>query len=285
MLPRGGPQLRSAGANRHLTPARGYDSVMAATQPRRRRMPSRAKPAAKKPSVAAAGGRDRACAATVRPQGRAGAPGRMARRDRARRSAGKALKQLLIAQARRKLAGAAARGLADGSPYLWDLVRSRAGPLARVCSRPIPTRTSPHCSPKSGSAVAAAEDEAEAMRLLRRMKAEAALLIALADIGGVWPVDARHARADRARRHGDRRGGALPAARRRARAASSSPRDPAAPEAGQRLHRARHGQDGRVRAQLFERYRSHRLLRPGRARARRQGSSRGRSSCASRAAW
>ena len=26
------------------------------------------------------------------------------------------------------------------------------------------------------------------MRLLRRMKAEAALLIALADIGGVWPV-------------------------------------------------------------------------------------------------
>ena len=32
------------------------------------------------------------------------------------------------------------------------------------------------------------DDEAEAMRLLRRMKAEAALLIALADIGGVWPV-------------------------------------------------------------------------------------------------
>ena len=30
--------------------------------------------------------------------------------------------------------------------------------------------------------------DAEAMRLLRRMKAEAALLIALADIGGVWPV-------------------------------------------------------------------------------------------------
>ena len=36
--------------------------------------------------------------------------------------------------------------------------------------------------------MAASEDEAEAMRLLRRMKAEAALLIALADIGGVWPV-------------------------------------------------------------------------------------------------
>ena len=41
---------------------------------------------------------------------------------------------------------------------------------------------------ETASAVAAAEDEATAMRLLRRMKAEAALLIALADIGDVWPV-------------------------------------------------------------------------------------------------
>ena len=36
--------------------------------------------------------------------------------------------------------------------------------------------------------VAAASSEAEVMQLLRRMKAEAALLIALCDIGGVWPV-------------------------------------------------------------------------------------------------
>jgi len=36
--------------------------------------------------------------------------------------------------------------------------------------------------------MAAAADEAAAMRILRRMKAEAALLIALCDIGGVWPV-------------------------------------------------------------------------------------------------
>jgi glutamate-ammonia-ligase adenylyltransferase len=36
--------------------------------------------------------------------------------------------------------------------------------------------------------MAATSDMAQAMRLLRRMKAEAALLIALADIGGVWPV-------------------------------------------------------------------------------------------------
>jgi glutamate-ammonia-ligase adenylyltransferase len=36
--------------------------------------------------------------------------------------------------------------------------------------------------------VLAASGEAEMMRLLRRMKSEAALLIALCDIGGVWPV-------------------------------------------------------------------------------------------------
>ena len=40
----------------------------------------------------------------------------------------------------------------------------------------------------SGRAAALATDIDDAMRTLRRMKAEAALLIALADIGGVWPV-------------------------------------------------------------------------------------------------
>ena len=38
------------------------------------------------------------------------------------------------------------------------------------------------------AAIAATRDEADVMQLLRRMKAEASLLIALADIGGVWPV-------------------------------------------------------------------------------------------------
>src|SRR5439155_26305533 len=36
--------------------------------------------------------------------------------------------------------------------------------------------------------VSAASSEADVMTLLRRMKSEAALLIALCDIGGVWPV-------------------------------------------------------------------------------------------------
>ena len=41
---------------------------------------------------------------------------------------------------------------------------------------------------RTALAVATASDEAKAMLLLRRMKSEAALLIALCDIGGVWPV-------------------------------------------------------------------------------------------------
>ena len=53
---------------------------------------------------------------------------------------------------------------------------------------PIPTGIWRRCCENGGGAVAATSDEAEAMRLLRHMKAEAALLIALADIGGVWPV-------------------------------------------------------------------------------------------------
>ena len=41
---------------------------------------------------------------------------------------------------------------------------------------------------KTSGDVLAAADETDVMHLLRRMKSEAALLIALCDIGGVWPV-------------------------------------------------------------------------------------------------
>jgi len=78
-------------------------------------------------------------------------------------------------------------GISEFSPYLFELVRSDPSRLARLLS----------CDPEShlsalieatSSAVWAAADEPEVMHLLRRMKAEAALLIALCDIGGVWPV-------------------------------------------------------------------------------------------------
>src|SRR4051812_285276 len=78
-------------------------------------------------------------------------------------------------------------GIAEFSPYLFDLVRTDPPRLIRLLE----------CDPdlhlaaliaEARDAVLAAGDEAEVMRLLRRMKAEAALLTALCDIGGVWPV-------------------------------------------------------------------------------------------------
>jgi glutamate-ammonia-ligase adenylyltransferase len=104
--------------------------------------------------------------------------------DVARSAAGKSLKQL-IAEA--PGLEALLLGLADGSPYLWELVTADADRLLTV----LTAEPGDHLAAlldKSAKAVAAAKDEAAAMQLLRRMKAEAALLIAVADIGGVWPV-------------------------------------------------------------------------------------------------
>ncbi|HUO00118.1 MAG TPA: bifunctional [glutamine synthetase] adenylyltransferase/[glutamine synthetase]-adenylyl-L-tyrosine phosphorylase [Bradyrhizobium sp.] len=84
-------------------------------------------------------------------------------------------------------AGAILLSIAEASPYLFDLMRADAARLIRLLG----------CEPEAHLArlidhtcrdVMAAASEADAMQLLRRMKAEAALLIALCDIGGVWPV-------------------------------------------------------------------------------------------------
>ena len=78
-------------------------------------------------------------------------------------------------------------GIAENSPYLFDLLRADAARALRLL----------HCDPDRHLAelientcrnVSASDGDAEVMQLLRRMKAEAALLIALCDIGGVWPV-------------------------------------------------------------------------------------------------
>ena len=78
--------------------------------------------------------------------------------------------------------------IAEASPYLWDLIRAdpdrflallEADPDAHFAALIADVARAGH----------AATDEADMMRALRRGKAEAALLIALADIGGVWPVE------------------------------------------------------------------------------------------------
>ncbi|HZD89001.1 MAG TPA: bifunctional [glutamine synthetase] adenylyltransferase/[glutamine synthetase]-adenylyl-L-tyrosine phosphorylase, partial [Pseudolabrys sp.] len=77
--------------------------------------------------------------------------------------------------------------LGESSPYLWDLVSRDAQRLLRLL-RADPDRHLPELLARESHAAATTADQSEAMRHLRRMKAEAALLIALADIGGAWPV-------------------------------------------------------------------------------------------------
>ena len=77
--------------------------------------------------------------------------------------------------------------LSESSPYLWDLASREPERLLRLLNAD-PDRHLAELLAGHGAAAAASNDEAEAKRLLRRMKAEAALLIALADIGGAWPV-------------------------------------------------------------------------------------------------
>ncbi|MBB5046568.1 glutamate-ammonia-ligase adenylyltransferase [Rhodopseudomonas rhenobacensis] len=79
------------------------------------------------------------------------------------------------------------QSIAEASPYLFDLIRFDPARLIRLL-RCDPDRRLAELIETSSRDVAAAASEAEAMRTLRRMKAEAALLIALCDIGDVWPV-------------------------------------------------------------------------------------------------
>ncbi len=77
--------------------------------------------------------------------------------------------------------------LAESSPYLWELIAREPQRVLRLldCN---PDRHFAALLDTHGRAAATLTDEVEAMRQLRRMKSEGALLIALADIGGVWPV-------------------------------------------------------------------------------------------------
>ncbi|WP_423968116.1 bifunctional [glutamine synthetase] adenylyltransferase/[glutamine synthetase]-adenylyl-L-tyrosine phosphorylase, partial [Bradyrhizobium sp.] len=79
------------------------------------------------------------------------------------------------------------RGIAEFSPFLFDLVRADPARLVRLLTCDPDTRLAALIE-TTASEVFAATGEAAVMHLLRRMKAEAALLIALCDIGGVWPV-------------------------------------------------------------------------------------------------
>jgi glutamate-ammonia-ligase adenylyltransferase len=78
-------------------------------------------------------------------------------------------------------------GIAEASPYLFDLMRADAARLIRLLDDDPQSHLAALIE-RTSHAIAAAADEAEVMQLLRRMKSQAALLTALCDIGGVWPV-------------------------------------------------------------------------------------------------
>ncbi len=78
-------------------------------------------------------------------------------------------------------------GIASHSPYLWQLIRASPERLARLLAAP-PEVSLLVCLSELRQACELATSEAGLMHLLRRAKQETALLIALADLGGVWSV-------------------------------------------------------------------------------------------------
>jgi glutamate-ammonia-ligase adenylyltransferase len=78
-------------------------------------------------------------------------------------------------------------GVADGSPYLWDLVCASPQRLASFLEDE-PDRRFERILSEARHAVMHAADDAAVMRELRNMKSDAALLLALADLAGVWPI-------------------------------------------------------------------------------------------------
>jgi len=80
------------------------------------------------------------------------------------------------------------RGIAEFSPYLFDLVRADPARISNLLTGDPDARIASLLE-QTRRAAAAASDEATVMQVLRRIKAEAALLIALCDIGGAWPLE------------------------------------------------------------------------------------------------
>lgn len=80
-------------------------------------------------------------------------------------------------------------GIAGHSPYLWSLARQDAPRLARLLRLP-PDESLARLLDAMAAALEAAQSAADAMPALRKAKQEAALLIALADLGGVWDLGA-----------------------------------------------------------------------------------------------
>ncbi len=88
---------------------------------------------------------------------------------------------------RKKPVSALLLGLADHSPYLWRLAAAEPVRLAGLLTRD-PQESLEACLATLSARCDTALDDAEMMSAVRTAKQESHLLIALADIGGVWDV-------------------------------------------------------------------------------------------------
>ncbi|HUC51599.1 MAG TPA: bifunctional [glutamine synthetase] adenylyltransferase/[glutamine synthetase]-adenylyl-L-tyrosine phosphorylase [Xanthobacteraceae bacterium] len=77
--------------------------------------------------------------------------------------------------------------VAEAAPFLFDLMRADPARFASFLER-APDEALAAIVAGARSAAAGAQSQAALMGILRRMKTDAALLIALTDIGNVWPV-------------------------------------------------------------------------------------------------
>jgi [glutamine synthetase] adenylyltransferase / [glutamine synthetase]-adenylyl-L-tyrosine phosphorylase len=78
-------------------------------------------------------------------------------------------------------------GVVEAAPFLFELIQADPARFVRLVGSP-PDETLAAIIEGARAAAVAAREQTELMRVLRRTKADAALLIALADIGNAWPV-------------------------------------------------------------------------------------------------
>ena len=95
--------------------------------------------------------------------------------------------EALSAVLERPAASSVICAILEASPYLQSLVVRDPARLQRILTRAPDQHLASLCAALR-STMAAATDAAQAMRLLRLFKSEIALLTALCDLGGVWPV-------------------------------------------------------------------------------------------------
>ncbi len=96
-------------------------------------------------------------------------------------------KSLAMVVRRDQAVGRVLGGIAEAAPYLWGAIAASPARLLRLLGDD-PSKSLAALVQKTKAAAAAVPSQPELMRILREMKTEAALLIALADIGGVWGV-------------------------------------------------------------------------------------------------